>query len=377
MEYEITTLKPEDFEEMMLFLEKSYRHYRDYFPLRYPHVWRKDTLDYDNKLILKVNNKIVSHVGIFDLTLICGDLKYKVGGIGGVATLQEYRGRGFMSILMREAIKRMREKGYLFSILWGDRQRYGHFGYDSAGRNISISISSRSLRLEYNPRIVDYRQYYGEEELLRKIIKSHNKEPLLVYRNERDYRLIFNKNDLMTYVSENGSYISFYHSSPSSIVELGGEPEDVLSLIYTIINTVGKDKGFGSVTINLPYYPYDLMNTLVRVRTGWSIGAVGLVKILNLRKLIETYKPLLAERSRNISINFMLEIKDTGESVSVSIQRGDIDVSNRRDGFKKIALSEREITEFLFIGPEMVGITDKLYNNLFPLPFYVWRLDHI
>ncbi len=376
MQYEISTLKPEDFEEMMRFLEKSYRHYKYYFPLRYPHVWRKNTLDYDSKLVLKVNNRIVSHVGIFNLTFRCEDIEYKVGGIGGVATLQEYRGKGFMSILMKEAIKKMRERGYVFSILWGDRQRYGHFGYDSAGRSISISISSRSLILEDNPQMIDFEQYYGEEKLLRKIIEFHNKEPLQVLRSERDYRLLFGKNDLMTYVSEEGAYVSFYHKNPSSIVELGGKSDTVLSLIYTILNTVGKDKGFGSVKINLPYYPYDLMNTLLKVRVGWSIGTVGLVKILDLRRLIEVYKPFLLRRSKNIDLDIVLAIKDSDEKVTLSIHRGEIEISDKDVG-KKIILDERNMTELLFIGPEMVGVDNYALAQLFPLPFYVWRLDHI
>lgn len=377
MKYKISTLKPEEFDEMMLFLEKSYRHYRNYFPKRYPHVWRKDTIDYDNKLVLKIDSKIVSHVGIFKLMLDINGIKLKVGGIGAVATLQEHRGKGYMSILMREAIKKMKREGYPFSILWGDRQRYGHFGYETAGRGLTVHISSRSLEQEYNPQKVEFQRFYGEEQLLRKIINSHEKEPLKVLRSRRDYELIFNKDDLMTYVSEHGSYISFYHGNPSHFVEVGGDPHDLVSLVYSVLSEVGRDKRVGSISILLPFYPYEEVQLLMKVGYYWKIEAVGLGKILNLFTLLEAYEPLISRRSKDIDLELTLEIKETGEKVGISIHRGEVEIIKDREFSKKVSLNEREMVRFLFVDPEIVAGSLPLIKEVFPLPFYIWPLDHI
>ncbi|NQS89615.1 GNAT family N-acetyltransferase [Patescibacteria group bacterium] len=67
-------------------------------------------------------------VGIFPLTGVVGDAEIRIGGIGGVATLPEFRGKGYMSNLMECSIQKMTEDKYSISILWGDRQRYTNFG---------------------------------------------------------------------------------------------------------------------------------------------------------------------------------------------------------------------------------------------------------
>ena len=108
---EVETLKRKDYIRLMRFLEKSYNHSYNFFPLKYPHVWEEETTDYE-------------------------------GGIGGVATLQPCRGKGFMTSLMRHTLKIMEERGYPFSILLGDRQRYGVFGYETCGREVVFYVST-------------------------------------------------------------------------------------------------------------------------------------------------------------------------------------------------------------------------------------------
>ena len=78
MSLEITTLRPEEYEDMMKFLETSYRFSKGFFQRRYPYVWRKETIRYENRIILKKNGQIVLHVGIFPLTMKIGDIEVKM-----------------------------------------------------------------------------------------------------------------------------------------------------------------------------------------------------------------------------------------------------------------------------------------------------------
>lgn len=120
-------VKKKEFDKLMRSLERVYGHPKGFFPLHYPTVWGRETADLENRFIIKEGGKIVSHVGLFPLKVKVGKEIAKVGGIGGVATLPEWRGKGLMTKLLNHTIKKMEKENYPFSVLWGDRQRYGNF----------------------------------------------------------------------------------------------------------------------------------------------------------------------------------------------------------------------------------------------------------
>jgi aminoglycoside 2'-N-acetyltransferase I len=55
------------------------------------------------------NDRLVSHLTITDRTCDVGGVPIHVGGIGGVGTLPEFRGRGFATQAMDQAVKFMRK----------------------------------------------------------------------------------------------------------------------------------------------------------------------------------------------------------------------------------------------------------------------------
>ncbi|RLE89008.1 MAG: hypothetical protein DRJ49_04175 [Thermoprotei archaeon] len=378
MDFEITTCRPEDYDELMVFLETSYRHSRGYFPRRYPHVWRRETVDYENRLVIKVDDRIVSHVGVFPLKMRIGKVEVMMGGIGGVATLQEFRGRGFMTKLMNYAISKMRKEGYPLSILWGDRQRYGHFGYEMAGKYALFKVSVRSLEIEWRPSMVGIVRYRGESDLLDSIISLHDKEPIVIERSRRDYELLFDMPGLMVFLSEEKSaYIAFISEHrPNRIIEYGGPPENLFPLIYSILMTLGKEYGASEVEVSCPYYIYDTFLALRRVCYLWRLVPVGMVKILSLKDTLKAYSPLLSERGSRLQIDISIGIKETGERVRLMVDRGEV-LLEEIDTEPKLLLDERSMVRLLFDGPETIGLGASQLQVLFPLPLYVWGLDHI
>ena len=92
---------------------------------RNPHcfVRRPETLR--NHLIMKDGARVVSHVSYVDQTLLIEGCAVKAAGIAAVATAPAYRNRGLMTRLLNHAIGLMREEGYAFSQLGGNRERYG------------------------------------------------------------------------------------------------------------------------------------------------------------------------------------------------------------------------------------------------------------
>ncbi|RLE76530.1 MAG: hypothetical protein DRJ56_04015 [Thermoprotei archaeon] len=381
MEVEISTLRPEEYDDMMRFLERCYRHSRDYFPTRYPHVWRRDTIRWGDRLVARVGGKIVSHVGIFPLTLVVEKARIRVGGIGGVATLQEYRGRGLMTALMNRAIEKMREEGYSMSILWGDRQRYGHFGYETVGRLFKFTLSLRSLEVEGGAREVGFERFYGERELLKRIVELHEAEPLRVVRSERDYELLFSIPQLNTYLSDGEAYVSYMGEGPARVMlEYGGRASEVVSLIYSMLKAFSREFGASSVEVLAPCYPYETFVRLREMCSSWSVVPEGMVKVLDLAKLLEEYSPYLSSACEEVTADVSLEVRRKGEVARLVVDRGHVSVERGGRGRLHLKLTERGLAKLLFDGPEALPIPlpkARVLSSVFPLPLHVWPLDHI
>jgi aminoglycoside 2'-N-acetyltransferase I len=65
-------------------------------------------------VLVRLNGELVTHVGIIDRVISVAGSPLRVGGIGGVATAPEWRGRGFASLAMRAASTFMLEKLGIF-----------------------------------------------------------------------------------------------------------------------------------------------------------------------------------------------------------------------------------------------------------------------
>lgn len=64
----------------------------------------------DWRVLLFENNILISNIEIIERNALVGNTKVKFGGIGGVGTLPEFRGRGFASIALKHATDFMFEK---------------------------------------------------------------------------------------------------------------------------------------------------------------------------------------------------------------------------------------------------------------------------
>ncbi len=80
----------------------------------------------------------VATVTMYDREVWYHGRKFRMCGIGDVATHPEYRGKGLASKLMRHAVEMMKKEGYDLSILFTDiNSYYEKFGYSTVVRKVS------------------------------------------------------------------------------------------------------------------------------------------------------------------------------------------------------------------------------------------------
>ena len=132
---QIRRMRPEERERVLDLLEHAFHEralfeaYMDFDPL----------FGFDDFLLALEGERPVCCVQIFEKTIRLRGGAVRLGGIGSVATHQEYRRRGLAEELMRRSEQRMRERGLPLALLFGVWGGYARLGW--------VRIPARQLAL--------------------------------------------------------------------------------------------------------------------------------------------------------------------------------------------------------------------------------------
>lgn len=291
---EVRETRLDEFDELMAFLARTYG-YDDvkYFPTHYPHLYRKEQKNLKNSFIIKDNGKIVSHTGLFPLDVLVGKTILKAGGIGGVSTDPDYRGQGLMRKLLNFTIDKMKQQEYAFSILWGDRQRYGNLGWELGGRRLLFTVTPRSLMWK-EIEAGEMRRYDNQPDDLEKIMTFHEAERLKVKRSKNTYQLLMKKAGIQVWAGKESYIILSGEGKIQNAVESGGNPAGILSLTLTLI----KEKKLDGIRISRPYENSEINNALLDASSGWAVETLCSIKIANFARTLEGFQQAAPQEHR-------------------------------------------------------------------------------
>ncbi len=106
-------------------------------------IWASSSV---SRLALLDDGKLISHVGIRTCEMITARGTEPVAIIGAVATDEPYRGRGFSTFLLQEALRRIDASGCTWTLLWGsEHEFYGRQGFHLEGTQWRFLISDLSI----------------------------------------------------------------------------------------------------------------------------------------------------------------------------------------------------------------------------------------
>ena len=289
----------------------------------YPYAYGDGNLD--NMRIIKINKKIVSHAAIYQRFVNTADgLLLKIGCIGGVATLPDYRGKGYATIILNDCIKKMEKEDYDISILWtGTPEFYRKLGWEWAGKEYWFNLNSGNVFLlpAYNKKITletsidDYSQ----------IREIYEKKLLRSERKPEDYPLLFNMQRKLFY-QRNGKITAYVLiSDENGVLEHGGETYAVLSILRRLI----EQKDFPSLKVFMPPQDNGLPNCLEKLNFPKNSSYMGMIRVINQERFLKKFGTKMVESCS----------------------------------------SDRLIK--LFFGPE------KVSDKFAPLVFYLWQTEHM
>lgn len=282
---EIRTAQLAQFEDIMRFLEIAFNEGWRSFPRYQPLWWQPDTMDYRHTLLMMEDDKITSLVRIFPLDLHLDGARVVVAGIGAVATACDARGRGYMSALLEHADTVMRSEGFPLAILWGDRHRYRHFGYEIANRSLQLQINLRGLAtLNLAPHTPS--RYYGQAEIAKNIAAAYTRHPYRLERRAADFELLFQRVGLLTFFAGEDDKFAYLAISEgnNAVMEYGGANETVLALAAAVMPMCHLSH------LTFPFPTGNLLPAaFLKAAASWTISPVGMMKIIDLPTLLQLF----------------------------------------------------------------------------------------
>lgn len=102
-----------------------------------------DLSDGATEVSLEVDEKKVSRTYVVPMLMRVGAAVVRMDGIGGVATDEEYRYRGYSRRVMETCVEVMRSRDAGISTLYGIQDFYPKYGYDTTGPEYSIHLELR------------------------------------------------------------------------------------------------------------------------------------------------------------------------------------------------------------------------------------------
>lgn len=371
--------RPDEFSEVMNFVDRVFRPgQRGRFILQsqYPHAYQPQ---YARRLILiRDQGQLVGNLAIHPLVLRLEEARLRAGGIGVVGAHPERRGQGIMTALLEDAIRRMQQARYPLSVLGGDRQRYGWFGWENGGVQNVFTLTSRCLG---DPPPAERRlrleRFAPDPQLGRQLQRLGTAHPCWVERPLRDIPLLFDRVGRQTWIGREGDRFAYVvlqragrrRQGPyEALHEAGGDLELARSMIRVLmarhkIERLSAIAGPNSQEVEL-YLPGS---------AHWRRECALMVKIVDLPLLLQALGPLLRRRAREAGVrgHFHLVMRDQSALLDLGPGRA-----------HRVALDARDMVG-LFFGIQPLAerfarqpAFEKL-GRLLPLPLYLPPINHI
>ncbi len=373
MNCEIRTVTPQEWDEFQRFLERCYGHRRGLFTDCYPELYRTDPDALSCFNIIEHNGKIAAHVGLFPIKLISFGSEVKAGGIGGVATLPEFRGKGYMSVLLNHVVKVMRKRGWALSLLWGDRQRYYPFGWETAGLKYSLVITRRALsRANVRPSKLEE---VSAKEALPKIEKLEAQLPMRVERPRMLDSL--SKIFLRNWIGDDGYVISRGSGFECpAILEVASETGREKELIMGVMDRCFED----SATVKINVFDRNRFERLFQVASEWTLEPEGQFRIIDVAGLLKSFAKLIETRAQSLrEFQIAVGFKRAGTvgAATLQLKNSNLRILEGKHADNYVELDEPEGVR-LILGP-CFGVPAGLevVSPLFPLPLHVSRIDEV
>lgn len=361
-------VRPEEFSEILELVDRCFSCECGGMAARLPFCYDETYLE--RHAVVCRGGSVVAHAGAIPQTLAVNEDEVGCRGISGVATDPRYRGNGHMSALLEFWLNRIEEP---LVELGGDRQRYGHFGWENAGHEISYRITDRSLLSSPD---VSVRRYTGDAADLDALCELHAADPYRVVRSRETSQQVYGRRGTETLLSpdEHPAYVSFNRETRDpQIDEFGGSAEGVIGLLAHVF------RWFDASSLSVMAPPgHRLTPTLRNNSSSWQATPLRKVNVRDLPALLSEFEAELTRRWETYGHGAGdLTLGIVGDEDRVRLRYGDDFTVERTDTSPDLALDRREMTHLLFGSPACEIRPNSVLDAVLPLKYYIWSSERV
>ena len=337
--------------------------------------YQDSSYELDQSRVCVVDGKIVSYVRVSDRSMYVGKEVVKLGGIGMVVTSPEYRGRGYASALLRDAIAYMEAQNCDLSILFTTIQPfYMPLGWASFPQTtFELELHDKKI---FAPSGWKSRPFDLEKDLaqISQIYDEHNRGRTgTVLRSEELWRdgyshqvgmlpsLVVEKDgkigayaNLAFSDDDQGidAYLATYYPNLREVGWRSTGPDSPLALCHAILEAA-YDRGVESISGRLTrHHP---MTLLLSEESGsslsFSIHERAMYRVISLEGLFQKLIPKFEAELENTGMigrsgSFHFTIND--QDCTLNVDRGKVTVTADDSGRTKVTLDTYYFLKVLF-----------------------------
>jgi len=394
-DFQFDHARADDFDELMEVLLRCFRvHDPAHLPFdqKYPDLYRRQEQAMARNLVVRAQGRIVSCVGVFPVFLSTGEQVVEIGGIGGVCTLGEYRGRGLMQQLLDRATEKMvHDNDYSFAWLDGDRRRYRPWGYEVVPNTRVAHLGARATAIEQFRNIEGWtvRRIDPEQAHWPALWQQLARVPYFAACGEETLRLKYqrrrNQPTWIWLAAKNNRSAHVLASESGDLLAWAGDPQGVgVILARELIQGQQTFRAF------LPPLPDDYRGVFESLSLRSSIESSGNLAILQLGKMLQLFKRHLDHRVRTFALTGTCRLLMGGfrrvpqQAVLLEADGKELNIRNStgcRSDVDEVRLDCWQTVE-LFFSSTGIDYVSRLGGSgwlaaLGPLPFHLPQLYYV
>jgi len=380
----ITHLTANDFDKAIQFLNMVFAVHGDIdFPVLLPDLYQPTDEHMRCNYAVKRHGRIRAIVGLFPMTLFIGGAVLKTAGIGGVSVHLNDRGRGYMKRLMDHCLEVMQEESYQLSWLGGQRQRYGHWGYEVCGQRYRFKVTKANIKhCCANAPGIDFELLDREDAAaMKEMVKWHNRRLIHVQRSgEAFYDAISSwKNAPYAAWDDSGRAVGYIvaNTAADTVAEIAARDKEAMQRI--IAAWVEQSPG-DAVEFEAPPLASSLTRFLFQTGESSSILPAGNWRVFDWPAVIEASLRAKNSSSRLPSGAFRLGIQESGVfELSVDGMQAHC---RPTDAAPDLQCDAKTAMTLLFgpMPPELAKLSpidNFMLHAWAPLPLYMPRQDEV
>lgn len=316
--------------------------------------------------------QIIAHSGAYLSSLRVEGEEITVGGIGGVYSEEEHRGKGAPSLLIEKCCEDLKSRGAALAFLWtGEHAYFRKQGFELVGRQWMIHVPLDKAKLlddeiggDIGARALgEVRDTVGAE-FFQKSLELFLKFPLGTARSLELHSLLLSSSGCRVFSLWQGSELRAYmvlnkgFDLQGYVHEWAGDERALHVLLAHAAHVLQQDL----IVLSPQFTPEEAPWVYALEKLGFSMqpGFMGMVRLLDFAKL------------RALACKHV-------EALGLDSKRL---VFEREDGRYLLGWDEplfREVTEREFLkivfGPELTGV--QIWDGLFPLRLWYWGMDSV